>query len=202
MHRCLENLQLIVVCSGVYCSHLWLAVEPIFYINLEVGLPDYKQLADYEPPITTRVHAGDGRLLAEYAEEKRVFVPQDAMPRLVIQAFLSAEDKNFFYHPGVDPKSIARAILSNIKNILSGRRLVGASTITQQVAKNFLLTADITVERKIKEAILAFRIERALDKERILELYLNEIYLGFGSYGVAAAALNYFNKSLDQINAG
>ena len=164
-----------------------------------LGLPDYKQLADYEPPITTRVHAGDGRLLAEYAEEKRVFVPQNVMPRLVIQAFLSAEDKNFFYHPGVDPKSIARAILSNIKNILSGRRLVGASTITQQVAKNFLLTADVTVERKIKEAILAFRIERALDKERILELYLNEIYLGFGSYGVAAAALNYFNKSLDSL---
>ena len=164
-----------------------------------LGLPDYKQLADYEPPITTRVHAGDGRLLAEYAEEKRVFVPQDVMPRLVIQAFLSAEDKNFFYHPGVDPKSIARAIFSNIKNILSGRRLVGASTITQQVAKNFLLTADVTVERKIKEAILAFRIERALDKERILELYLNEIYLGFGSYGVAAAALNYFNKSLDSL---
>ena len=145
------------------------------------------------------MHAGDGRLLAEYAEEKRVFVPQDVMPRLVIQAFLSAEDKNFFYHPGVDPKSIARAIFSNIKNILSGRRLVGASTITQQVAKNFLLTADVTVERKIKEAILAFRIERALDKERILELYLNEIYLGFGSYGVAAAALNYFNKSLDRL---
>jgi penicillin-binding protein 1A len=164
-----------------------------------LGLPDYKQLADYEPPITTRVHAGDGRLLAEYAEEKRVFVPQDVMPRLVIQAFLSAEDKNFFYHPGVDPKSIARAIISNVKNIFSGRRLVGASTITQQVAKNFLLTADVTVERKIKEAILAFRIERALDKERILELYLNEIYLGFGSYGVAAAALNYFNKSLDRL---
>ncbi len=163
------------------------------------GLPDYKQLVDYEPPIMTRVHAGDGRLLAEYAEQKRVFVPQDVMPRLVVQAFLSAEDKNFFYHPGVDPMGVARAIVSNFKNILSGRRLVGASTITQQVAKNFLLTSDVTIERKIKEAILAFRIERALEKNRILELYLNEIYLGFGSYGVAAAALNYFNKSLDTL---
>ena len=163
------------------------------------GLPDYKQLANYEPPIMTRVHAGDGRLLAEYAEQKRIFVPQNAMPRLVVQAFLSAEDKNFYYHPGVDLSSIVRAIISNFRNILSGRRLVGASTITQQIAKNFLLSADVTLERKIKEAILAFRIERALEKDRILELYLNEIYLGFGSYGVAAAALNYFNKSLDTL---
>ncbi len=170
----------------------------IFY-KFGRGLPDYKQLADYEPPVMTRVHASDGRLLAEYAEQKRVFVPQAAMPRRLIQAFLSAEDKNFFYHPGVDPMSIMRAIVSNVRNILLGRRLVGASTITQQVAKNFLLTADVTVERKIKEAILAFRIERALKKNRILELYLNEIYLGFGSYGVAAAALNYFNKSLDTL---
>jgi len=147
----------------------------------------------------TRVHAGDGRLLAEYAEQKRVFVPQTAMPRRVVKAFLAAEDKNFYYHPGVDPMGIARAIVTNIKNITSGRRLVGASTITQQVAKNFLLSADVTIERKVKEAILAFRIERALEKNRILELYLNEIYLGFGSYGVAAAALNYFNKSLDTL---
>ena len=164
------------------------------------GLPDYKQLANYEPPVMTRVHAGDGRLLAEYAEERRIFVPENAMPRRVVQAFLSAEDKNFFYHPGIDPIGVARAILYNIRNLLSGRRLVGASTITQQVAKKFLLTSDVTVERKIKEAILAFRIERALEKSRILELYLNEIYLGLGSYGVAAAALNYFNKSLDRLS--
>jgi penicillin-binding protein 1A len=163
------------------------------------GLPDYKQLADYEPPVMTRVHAGDGRLLAEYAEQQRVFVPQAAMPRRVVRAFLSAEDKNFYYHPGIDPMGIARAVITNVKNIASGKRLVGASTITQQVAKNFLLSADVTIERKVKEAILAFRIERALKKERILELYLNEIYLGFGSYGVAAAALNYFNKSLDTL---
>jgi penicillin-binding protein 1A len=163
------------------------------------GLPDYKQLVNYEPKIMTRVHAGDGRLLAEYAEQKRVFVPESAMPRRVVGAFLSAEDKNFYYHPGIDLMGIARAIITNLRNIATSRRLVGASTITQQVAKNFLLTADVTVQRKIKEAILAFRIERTLEKNRILELYLNEIYLGFGSYGVAAAALNYFNKSLDTL---
>ena len=163
------------------------------------GLPDYTQLADYEPSVMTRVQAGDGRLLVEYATQKRVFVPGTAIPKLVVQAMLSAEDKNFFYHPGVDFMGVARAVLTNVKNIATDRRLVGASTITQQVAKNFLLTSDVTIERKVKEAILAFRIERALAKERILELYLNEIYLGFGSYGVAAAALNYFNKSLDQL---
>jgi penicillin-binding protein 1A len=166
------------------------------------GLPDYRQLADYEPPVMTRVQAGDGRLLAEYAVEKRVFVPVAAMPKPVINAFLSAEDKNFYLHPGIDPLGIVRALATNLRNVGGDRRPVGASTITQQVAKNFLLTADVTVERKIKEAILAFRIERALTKNRILELYLNEIYLGFGSYGVAAAALNYFNKSLDQLTIG
>ncbi|MCH7930900.1 MAG: penicillin-binding protein 1A [Proteobacteria bacterium] len=163
------------------------------------GLPDYQQLADYEPPTMTRIHAGDGRLLAEYAIEQRVFVPIRAMPRRLINAFLAAEDKNFFRHPGVDALSVLRALVSNIANIGTGRRLKGASTITQQVAKNFLLTGEVSIERKVKEAILAFRIERAFSKQRILELYLNEIYLGMGSYGVAAAALNYFNKSLDAL---
>ena len=163
------------------------------------GLPDHRQLADYEPPVMTRVQAGDGRLLAEYAEQKRVFVPKKAMPKRVIQAFLSAEDKDFYTHPGIDVSGIARAVITNIRNMRQDRRPVGASTITQQVAKNFLLTSDVSIERKVKEAILAFRIERALSKDRILELYLNEIYLGFGSYGVATAALNYFNKSLDDL---
>ncbi|MCW8835804.1 MAG: penicillin-binding protein 1A [Rhodospirillales bacterium] len=162
-------------------------------------LPDYKQLADYEPPVMTRVHAGDGRLLAEYATERRVFVPVEAIPRRVIHAFLSAEDKNFYEHPGVDFPSVMRAVLINVRNMGSGRRPVGASTITQQVAKNFLLTNEVSFERKIKEAILSFRIERAITKNRILELYLNEIYLGYGSYGVAAAALNYFDKSLGDL---
>jgi len=163
------------------------------------GLPEYAQLADYEPPTVTRVHAGDGRLLAEYATEKRVYVPVGAIPRRVSNAFLSAEDKNFYNHPGVDFLSVTRAVVTNVANFASGRRPVGASTITQQVAKNFLLTNEVSYERKIKEAILAFRIEQAFTKETILELYLNEIYLGFGSYGVAAAALNYFNKSLDEL---
>jgi penicillin-binding protein 1A len=164
------------------------------------GLPDYKQLATYEPPTVTRVHAGDGRLLAEYAREQRVFVPVSAMPKRLINAFLAAEDKNFYQHPGVDFVSVFRATLRNVVNYGQGRRLQGASTITQQVAKNFLLTNEVSIERKVKEAVLAFRIERAFDKQRILELYLNEIYLGTGSYGVAAAALDYFNKSLDVLS--
>ncbi len=163
-------------------------------------LPDYRQLATYEPPVMTRVHAGDGRLLAEYAVEKRVFIPIAAMPKLVTQAFLAAEDQNFYTHPGIDFTGVARAIVVNFKNIGKSRRLVGASTITQQIAKNFLLTNEVSWTRKVKEAILAFRIERAFTKDRILELYLNEIYLGFGSYGVAAAALNYFNKSMDNLS--
>ena len=163
------------------------------------GLPDYGQLADYEPPVVTRVHGGDGRLLAEYATERRVFVPISAMPKRIIKAFLSAEDKNFYSHSGIDFISLASAMVQNLRNLGSNRRPRGASTITQQVAKNFLLTNEVSIERKVKEAILAFRIERTLSKERILELYLNEIYLGFGSYGVAAAALNYFDKSLGDL---
>ncbi|TAN79892.1 MAG: penicillin-binding protein 1A [Magnetospirillum sp.] len=166
------------------------------------GLPDYHQLAHYEPPITTRVYGGDGRLVAEYAVEKRVFVPLYAIPQVVKDAFLAAEDKNFYSHAGVDPAGVARAIVVNLRNRGLGgdRRPVGASTITQQVAKNFLLTNEVSIERKVKEAILAFRIERAFSKDHILELYLNEIYLGVGSYGVAAAALNYFDKGLDEIS--
>ena len=162
-------------------------------------LPDYAQLADYEPPMVSRVHAGDGRLLAEFATEKRVFVPVSAMPRRVIDAFVSAEDKTFFEHPGIDLPGIAVAAVRNLMQIGTDRRPVGASTITQQVTKNFLLTDAVSYRRKIREIVLAFRIERALSKERILELYLNQIYLGFGSYGVAAAAINYFNKSLDEL---
>ena len=166
------------------------------------GLPDYQQLATYEPPVVTRVHAGDGSLIAEYATEKRVFVPIDAIPGLVKEAFLAAEDKNFYSHPGIDVFGIARAMVQNLSQVGQNRRPVGASTITQQVAKNFLLTNEVSIERKIKEALISLRIERALSKDRILELYLNEIYLGFGSYGVGAAALNYFNKSLDELTPG
>jgi penicillin-binding protein 1A len=148
----------------------------------------------------TRVHAGDGSLIGEYARERRLFVPVSAMPERLIHAFLSAEDKAFYDHPGVDARSLVRAVVVNVQNKIEGsRRLIGASTITQQVAKNFLLTSDRTVERKLKEALLAFRIEEALSKDQILELYLNEIYLGLNSYGVAAAALNYFGKPLNDL---
>ena len=165
-------------------------------------LPDYQQLAHYEPPIMTRVHAGDGRLLAEYATERRVFVPIGAIPKRVINAFLSSEDKNFYSHHGVDPMSILRAALTDVGRWRTNRRPVGASTITQQVAKNMLLTNELSIARKVKEIILATRIDEAMAKDRILELYLNEIYLGSGAYGVVAAAQTYFNKSLDELSLG
>jgi len=165
-------------------------------------LPDYQQLAHYEPPIMTRVHAGDGRLLAEYAIERRVFVPIAAIPKRVINAVLSSEDKNFYSHHGVDPISIARALLTDVGRWRSNRRPVGASTITQQVAKNMLLSNELSISRKVKEILLATRMEEALSKDRILELYLNEIYLGSGAYGVVSAALTYFNKSLDELTLG
>ena len=163
-------------------------------------LPDYKILSNYKPPISSRVHSGDGQLIAEHALQKRLFIPYDSVPKKVIYSFLSAEDKNFFSHPGVDAKSVTRAIIKNVKNIFSTKRLDGASTITQQVAKNFLLTNEVSVKRKIKEAILAFRIEKAYSKERIMELYLNQIYLGEGTYGIAAASLEYFDKAVNDLN--
>jgi penicillin-binding protein 1A len=165
-------------------------------------LPDYQQLANYQPPIMTRVQAGDGRLLAEYATERRVFVPIQAIPKRVIDAFISAEDKNFYSHHGIDPLSIIRAAITDVGRLRGGRRPIGASTITQQVAKNMLLTNEVSVARKIREILLATRIEDALPKDRILELYLNEIYLGSGAYGVAAAALTYFDKPLDDLTLG
>lgn len=162
-------------------------------------LPDYRQLLDYKPPVVTRIHAADGRLVEEYARERRVFVPIDSVPSLVIDAFLAAEDKTFYSHHGLDYTGIARAVIINVRNLGREKRPVGASTITQQVAKNFLLNNEVSIERKIKEAILAFRLERVLSKDRLLELYLNEIYLGQGSYGIAAASLNYFNKNLEEL---
>jgi penicillin-binding protein 1A len=162
-------------------------------------LPDYQQLAHYQPAIMTRVQAGDGRLLAEYATERRVFVPIAAIPKPVIDAFVSAEDKNFYTHHGIDPLSILRAAITDVGRLRSNRRPIGASTITQQVAKNMLLSNEVSLARKIKEVLLATRIEAAMPKERILELYLNEIYLGSGAYGVAAAALTYFDKPLDDL---
>ncbi len=163
-------------------------------------LPDYKFLKNYKPPVSSKLYSGSGVLVSDFSSEKRIFVPFKAIPNIVIESFLSAEDKNFFYHPGVDAKGIVRAIKNNIYNTLKSKRLEGASTITQQVAKNFLLSNEVSFDRKIKEAILAFRIERALTKERILELYLNQIYLGEGSYGIASASLRYFDKSINELN--
>jgi len=162
-------------------------------------LPDYSQLQDYEPPVMTRVHATNGSLLAEYAKERRLYLPIQAVPKMVINAFISAEDKNFYDHGGLDFTGIARAGLLYLQNLGSSRRPQGASTITQQVAKNFLLTNEVSFNRKIKEALLALKIERTYSKEKILELYLNEIYLGFSAYGVAAASLLYFDKSVHEL---
>jgi penicillin-binding protein 1A len=162
-------------------------------------LPDYSQLQDYEPPVMTRVHATDGSLVAEYANQRRLYIPIQAVPKLVINAFIAAEDKNFYDHGGIDFAGIARAGMLYLQNYGSGRRPQGASTITQQVAKNFLLTNEVSFERKIKEALLALKIERTYSKEKILELYLNEIYLGLGAYGIAAASLIYFDKSVHEL---
>ena len=177
---------------------VFFAFSTLWYFS--IGLPDYKKLSDYQPPISSRVYSEDSKLIAEYALEKRLFIPYASIPDVVINSFLSAEDKNFFSHPGIDAKGILRAVINNIKNISQNKRLEGASTITQQVAKNFLLTNEVSMKRKIKEAILAFRIERAYTKERILELYLNQIYLGQGTYGIAAASLEYFDKSIKNLN--
>ena len=163
-------------------------------------IPDYKFLKSYKPPVSSKMYSGNGNLVADFSQEKRIFIPYSAIPKNVINAFLSAEDKNFFSHPGVDARGVLRATINNVKNIFTSKRLEGASTITQQVAKNFLLTNEVSINRKIKEAILAFRIERALNKERILELYLNQIYLGSGAYGIAAASLEYFDKSIKELN--
>jgi len=171
-----------------------------FIIYLMSDLPSVAQLQNYTPPVTTRVYAGDGTILGEYARERRIFVPIAFVPKRVIQAFTSAEDRNFYTHPGIDPSGIMRAALKDVVNVIQGKRLEGASTITQQVARNFLLNSQVKVSRKIKEAILAIRIDATYSKSKILELYLNEIFLGENSYGVAAAALNYFDKSLDQLD--
>jgi penicillin-binding protein 1A len=164
--------------------------------HYQQDLPDYTQLKNYEPPVMTRVHAGDGSLLAEYAHERRLYLPAAAIPPLVKQAFIAAEDKNFYSHSGIDPEGILRALGILLEG---GKRAQGASTITQQVAKNFLLGNERSFERKIREMLLALRIESAYSKEKILELYLNEIFFGLGNYGIAAAALNYFGKSVHEL---
>ncbi len=184
---------------GVMLALVAAAGVGIYISALTKDLPDYEVLAKYEPPVTTRVHAGDGSLMGEFARERRLFLPIQAVPDRVKAAFLSAEDKNFYTHPGIDVTGLVRAIVTNFQNLGSGRRPVGASTITQQVAKNFLLSSNQTYDRKIREMILAFRIEQAYSKDRIFELYLNEIFFGLGAYGIAGAALTYFDKSVNEL---
>ena len=196
MSKILKNLFIGFISFSLISSIIVLGI----LWNFSNNIPDYKFLKNYKPPVSSKVYSGNGDLVADFSKEKRIFVPYGSIPQNVINAFLSAEDKNFFSHPGVDAKGVLRAIVNNIKNVLTSKRLEGASTITQQVAKNFLLTNEVSLNRKIKEAILAFRIERALSKERILELYLNQIYLGSGAYGVAAASLEYFDKSIKELN--
>ena len=177
------------------------AAVGVYISQQSKDLPDYESLAKYEPPVMTRIHAHDGSLISEFARERRIFVPINTIPKRVIAAFLSAEDRRFYDHGGIDFQGVARAVFAAIEAKFRGshKNLQGASTITQQVAKNFLLTNERSMERKVKEAILAIRIERAYSKDKILELYLNEIYLGLNSYGVAAAGLTYFNKELNDL---
>ena len=173
------------------CALIGLVAVASYVFWITRDLPSYASLEHYEPPVTTRVYAGNGTLIGEYARERRLFVPINIIPAMVREAFLSAEDKNFYNHPGIDISGIARAMLHNLTN---DGRPQGASTITQQVARNFLLNSDVRYSRKVREMILAMRIDNSFSKDHILELYLNEIFLGENSYGVAAAAANYFGK--------
>ncbi len=186
---------------GAFCALGAVAVGAVYLNQLNSNLPDYTVLKDYQPPVTTRVHAADGTLLAEYARERRLFQPIETIPPLLIDAFLSAEDKDFYKHAGIAVDGVIRALRDNVMSRIDGNDSIqgGGSTITQQVAKNFLLTSEQTWDRKIQEAILALRIESTFSKNKILELYLNEIFLGLNSYGVAAAALNYFDKALYEL---
>jgi len=195
MYKIVKNIFILILSTGLLATITLLAILWAFSNNL----PDYKFLKNYKPSVSSKVYSGDGELVNDFSSEKRIFVPYKAIPKVVINSFLSAEDKNFFFHPGVDAKGVLRATINNISNVISSKRLEGASTITQQVAKNFLLTNEVSLNRKIKEAILAFRIERALSKKRILELYLNQIYLGEGTYGVASASLEYFDKPISEL---
>lgn len=190
----LVALGIVAGVIGIVAAFMWIQ-------SLKPDLPDEQLLAQYEPPVTTRAHSGNGELLAEFARERRLFVPEPSIPQVVKQAFISAEDQNFYEHSGVDYNALIKAMILNVPRYLRDERLAGASTITQQVAKNFLLTSDRNVKRKVKEALIAHRMEEAFSKEHILELYMNEIYLGNRSYGVAAASLNYFEKPLSELEA-
>ena len=176
----------------------FITVFSIFYVLWQYSseLPSYDSILKYKPNLSSRIYSSDGYLLKSFYTEERIFIPENRIPKTIKNAFLASEDKHFYDHYGIDIVAIFRAFLTNILNINSNRRVVGASTITQQVVKNLLLSNELSYSRKIKEIILAIRIENILDKNKILELYLNDIYLGFGSYGIGSASLNYFNKSI------
>ena len=184
---------------GIILAFLFFSAFIFFLWRLSPELPSYTDLKNYNPSLTSRVFTSDGVILDKYFIQERIFVPIDRIPMNIINAFISAEDKNFFNHIGIDIFAIFRASVTNVFNAISKKKLIGASTITQQVVKNLLLTNEVSFERKFKEMILAIRIENVLSKEKILELYLNDIYLGYGSYGIASASLNYFNKSLNDL---
>jgi penicillin-binding protein 1A len=196
--RLIGRFLAMLFATGTLLGLVGVGVAAIMISYYSKDLPDHAALEKYEPPVMTRVHASDGSLLAEYAKERRLYLPIQAMPPLLKNAFLAAEDKNFYKHAGVDPEGVIRALVSNLKRS-SGGRQQGASTITQQVAKNFFLSPEQSYERKIREMLVAFRLESAFSKDKILELYLNQIYLGLGNYGVAAAALNYYGKSVHEL---
>ncbi len=198
MQNIIKYLKIILL-LGFFSSIISLGA--VFYIlwKFSPELPSYEKILNYKPDLSSRVYTSDGILLKSYYTKERIYVPINRIPREIINAFISAEDKKFFLHPGIDIVAIFRAIISNILATVNNSKLIGASTITQQVVKNLLLTNEVSYERKIKEILLAIRIEKILEKNKILELYLNDIYLGFGSYGVASASLNYFNKSLSEL---
>ena len=198
MRKILKFLKIFSILT-IFSSFFFVVLALFILWKYSPELPSYEELKNYNPSLTTRVFTSDGLLLDKYFIEERLFVPIDRIPITLINAFLSAEDKKFYKHFGIDLIAIIRASFQNIYNKLSNKRLIGASTITQQVVKNLLLSNEVSLERKIKEMILAIRLEIILPKNKILELYLNDIYLGYGSYGVAAASLNYFNKSLQEL---
>ncbi len=198
MLRVIFNFFIFWFRIGLLLTIVGCAVVGYLFYTYSKDLPDYSQLANYHPPGVTRIYSRDGKLIEEYAQEHRIFIPISNIPKSLIEAFIAAEDKNYYNHPGVDLVSIARAALNNFTN--PNRRMQGGSTITQQVVKQFLLTSERSIERKIKEAVLSYMISETFTKDQILELYLNQIFLGKNSYGVASAAQNYFNKSVDELN--
>ena len=194
------NLFKKMILLGVILFFLSFFVFLYFLWKFSPELPSYSELKNYNPSLSSRVFTSDGLLLDKYYIQERIFVPINRIPENLKNAFISAEDKNFYNHFGIDIFAIIRASITNVYNKFFNRKMIGASTITQQVVKNLLLTNEVSLERKFKEMLLAIRIENILNKDKILELYLNDIYLGFGSYGVASASMNYFNKSLNELS--